>query len=146
MTRHELLKEEMSDDLIESSLETLGYGFQESKVESIKSKGKKGKESVSQGGSNRESFDRCLTFLSHYYELSLSDIKGPKRTKEISLARQCIMYILKLHMHRTYEKIGKEFGRGHASVIYAVETFTAAMQDDAGLKQLVEKCVKYGMG
>jgi chromosomal replication initiator protein len=87
-----------------------------------------------------------LTFISHYYELSLSDIKGPKRTKEISLARQLIMYILKMQLHWTYEKIGKEFGRGHASVIYAVETFTTAMQDDAGLKQLVEKCVKYGMG
>ncbi len=146
MTRHELLKEEMSDDLIESSLETLGYGKAEF-VHDTKTKTKtNSKNAVSQGWSNRESLDRCLTFLSHYYELSISDIKGPKRTKEISLARQCIMYILKIHLHWTYEKIGKEFGRGHASVIYAVETFTTAMQDDAQLKGLVEKCVKYGMG
>jgi hypothetical protein len=49
MTRHELLKEEMSDDLIESSLETLGYGKAEFVYETKTKTKTNSKNAVSQG-------------------------------------------------------------------------------------------------
>jgi chromosomal replication initiator protein len=142
-TRHQLLAQDMSPELIKESLSSLWYGTIPSPVPYLtNSRGSK-KTPTSQWANNKESIDRCMTFVAHYFELSIADIKGPKRTKDISLARQLIMYVLKHHFQRTYEKIGKEFGRGHASVIYAVDAVASQLPTTPHLQQLIDKIIKY---
>ncbi len=74
--------------------------------------------------SRATSFDRLVEHVAQYYDIPLEDLKWDKRTKEISFARQCCMWIAKTHFQRTLERIGTYFaGKNHASVIYSISTF-----------------------
>lgn len=69
--------------------------------------------------------------VAQYYAIGVSDIKGDGRKKDISNARQILMYLAKKHLGRTLEKIGMFFGgKDHTAVIYAVDNISKKMKTD----------------
>lgn len=65
---------------------------------------------------------QIIDAVSKFYDVSIDDLKGPKRQKEIVKPRQMIMYLLREEANLSYPKIGQELGgRDHTTVIYAVE-------------------------
>lgn len=57
-----------------------------------------------------------------YFHLSMEDILGPKRDKEIVVPRQIAMYILRSELHLSFPKIARELGRkDHTTAIHSVE-------------------------
>ncbi len=73
-----------------------------------------------------------LANIANYYGLEIEKIKGNSRTKEISFARQCAMYIAKTQFNWSLQKIWTYFGgKNHSSVIYAIRTFEKNLKSDA---------------
>ncbi len=80
------------------------------------------------------SFSKLVEFVAKYYDISISDLKSSKRTKEITQARQMLMVIAKNYFQWTLEKIWDYFGwKNHASVIYACKNFEKKLKKDKNL-------------
>ncbi len=80
-------------------------------------------------------FASIVEKVANYYSISASDIKSDSRKKEISQARQMLMFIAKKYFDWTLEKIGDYFGgRNHATVIYATDTFEKQLRHDKQLE------------
>lgn len=76
-------------------------------------------------------FDNIVEFVAGYYNISASDILGESRKKEVSNARQMLMYLAKKSMKWTLEKIWEKFGwKNHSSVIYAINNFEKTLRHD----------------
>ncbi len=57
-----------------------------------------------------------------HFHLSLDDILGPKRDKEIVVPRQIAMYLIRSELHMSFPKIARELGRkDHTTAIHSVE-------------------------
>lgn len=57
-----------------------------------------------------------------HFHLSMEDILGPKRDREIVVPRQIAMYMLRNELHLSFPKIAKELGRkDHTTAIHSVE-------------------------
>ncbi len=57
-----------------------------------------------------------------HFQISVEDILGPKRDKDIVVPRQVAMYMLRSELHLSFPKIAKELGRkDHTTAIHSVE-------------------------
>lgn len=77
-----------------------------------------------------------------FYDISIEDIKGRSRKREIVLARQIAMYISKEHTDASLIAIGRELGRrDHTTVLYATRSVKDIMDTSGVVKQQVaEMC------
>jgi len=78
--------------------------------------------------------EKCASF----YGVKKEDIYSDKRTKNIALARQVVMYILKDVTDFSFPKIGSILGKDHATVLYSVKKITKDMEKNESLKYNVE--------
>ena len=82
------------------------------------------------------STDQVLEAVSKFYDVSVEDMKGPKRLKEIVKPRQMVMYLLREESNLSYPKIGRELGnRDHTTVIHAVGKIGIATEVDEPLRR-----------
>lgn len=57
-----------------------------------------------------------------HFQLTVEELLGPKRDKEIVVPRQIAMYILRSELHLSFPKIARELGRkDHTTAIHSVE-------------------------
>jgi chromosomal replication initiator protein len=65
---------------------------------------------------------QILKGVSKSFNVSIKDIKGPRRTKEVALARQVAMYILREEYSYKLEEIAKFLNReDHTTVMHGIE-------------------------
>ncbi len=73
-----------------------------------------------------------------FYQLTLSDIKGRRRDEATTLARQTAMYLMREETECSLADIGKEIGgRSPATISYAYDKMTAALNNDSRLRRRV---------
>ena len=78
--------------------------------------------------------DRCA----RHFQISLEDILGPKRDKDIVLPRQVAMYLLRNELHLSFPKIASELGRkDHTTAIHSVEKIEKELNLDNFIKSAV---------
>lgn len=57
-----------------------------------------------------------------HFHLSIDELLGPKRDKEIVVPRQIAMYLIRSELHLSFPKIARELGRkDHTTAIHSVE-------------------------
>jgi len=84
--------------------------------------------------------DALLEAVSDIYGVSLDDIKSNSRKREISLARQVGMYLMRQHTDLSLPKIGEMFGgKDHTTVMYSCDKITKQINKDPDLAQMVRK-------
>ena len=72
--------------------------------------------------------------VSRYYSVSVQDMIGASRVREILLPRQIAMFLGKKHLRVSFVRIGELFsGRDHTTVMNAVEKIDEKMQNDPQL-------------
>lgn len=76
------------------------------------------------------------------FSLTSEDIKGKRKTNEITLARHVAMYITRELTDLSYPNIGYEFGRDHSSVIYAYDKINKLTRKDSSLKRRIDRIIK----
>lgn len=64
---------------------------------------------------------QVIEAVAKFYDVSIDDLKGPRRQKEIVKPRQMVMFLMREEASLSYPKIGQELGgRDHTTVIHAV--------------------------
>jgi chromosomal replication initiator protein len=77
------------------------------------------------------------------FNVTAKDIKGPRRTKDVALARQVCMYILREEFNYKLEDIAKFLNReDHTTVIHAVDKTKSLMMKDDGFKDQVVSIIR----
>ncbi len=73
--------------------------------------------------------------VAHYYNVTVADLKSPKRTKGLAHPRQIAMYLSKKIVKSSFPDIGNKFGgKDHTTVIYACRKIEKEMNDNITLK------------
>ncbi len=73
-----------------------------------------------------------------HYHVSLDDILGPKRDKDIVVPRQVAMYMLRSELKLSFPKIARELGRkDHTTAIHSVEKISKELAFDVDIRDAV---------
>ena len=91
----------------------------------------------------RATFEQVLEAVSGYYSVSVSDMIGTSRVREVLIPRQIAMYLGKQFCHMTFMQLGQVFSdRDHTTVMHAVKKIEKQMRDDAQLMREVRSIQK----
>ena len=75
-----------------------------------------------------------------HFQVSMDDIMGPKRDKDIVVPRQVAMYMLRSELHLSFPKIARELGRkDHTTAIHSVEKIEKEAGIDTQLKTAISE-------
>ncbi len=73
-----------------------------------------------------------------YFSLSVEELVGPKRDKEIVVPRQIAMYIIRSELHLSFPKIARELGRkDHTTAIHSVEKIDKEQSYDPDVRAAI---------
>lgn len=87
--------------------------------------------------------EKIINEVARTYNVSEQDIRGNKRSANISKARQVAMYIVKEITQMSMSAIGDEFGgRDHSTVVYAIGQIDKSMKTDIRLKETIDDITK----
>lgn len=71
--------------------------------------------------SKKSAFQEWKEIICEFYDISPSDLTGPRRQQELVKPRQVLMYLMKYEMGMTYPSIGREIGgRDHTTAMHSV--------------------------
>lgn len=75
-----------------------------------------------------------------HFNVSMEDILGPKRDKDIVVPRQIAMYMLRSELHLSFPKIAHELGRkDHTTAIHSVDKIQKELSYESSIKQSVDE-------
>lgn len=77
-----------------------------------------------------------LTTVADAFNVSIDDLKGNSRRREISWSRQIAMYLMRQHTDLSLPRIGEEFGgKDHTTVMYSCDKIAQLRERDPNLVQ-----------
>ncbi len=83
--------------------------------------------------------ERIQRFVAGYFNITLAELKGKRRTKALSLPRQLAMAMARELTDASLPSIGEAFGgRDHATVVYACQKIARVRSQPGKLKELFE--------
>ncbi|WP_298295626.1 chromosomal replication initiator protein DnaA [uncultured Litoreibacter sp.] len=83
--------------------------------------------------------DEIMRKTCDYYNVRMSDMMSPKRSRNIARPRQMAMWLAKHLTQRSYPEIGKRFGgRDHTTVIHAVRKIEELKAQDSQVAEDAE--------
>lgn len=86
---------------------------------------------------------KIMDKISEYYEISIADLKGQSRMRNIARPRQIAMYLCKKMTNMNFVEISKVFGnRDRTTVMYGVDKIMEEVQRDEALKSDIDLLVK----
>lgn len=84
--------------------------------------------------------EAVLTAVADAFKVSIEDLKSSSRRREISLARQVGMYLMRQHTELSLPKIGEVFGgKDHTTVLYSCDKIAQLQNSDPTLAQTVRQ-------
>jgi chromosomal replication initiator protein len=84
--------------------------------------------------------DTIQEIVADYFEVSIADLKGKSRKKELVYPRQVAMYFSKELTDLSLKSIGYHFGgRDHSTVIHAVQTISDLQEQNEVAKETLQK-------
>ena len=97
-------------------------------------------------GSEALSAKDVMEVVAGYYRVTIEDLVGEVRKKEIMIPRQVCMYIIRHELAESYEKIGSDFGgRMHTTVINSCNKVMQKLKKDSRLVRDIN-AIKREMG
>ena len=86
------------------------------------------------------SISKIQKVVADYYNVTIEDLKGKKRSNNIVIPRQIAMYLCRMETDETLERIGLEFGgKDHSTIISAVTKIEKRLKEDIDLFDTVNK-------
>lgn len=84
--------------------------------------------------------DSIIRMVADFYKLSLTELKGKKRSKNIALARQVAMFVIREVTEYSTTEIGVEFGgRDHTTVMHSCQKIEDMAKFDPGFDATMQK-------
>jgi len=88
----------------------------------------------------RVSADTILKTVAHEYRVSVADLKGPRRQRNIVVPRQIAMHLMRELTDSSLPQIGAAFGgRDHTTVINALKRIDSLRNADPELRNRIER-------
>ncbi len=79
-------------------------------------------------------FQDLLEGVSRYYSVSVQDMLGQSRVREILMPRQIAMFMAKKYLRISFVRLGESFGnRDHTTVMHACDKIDGKLNEDAQL-------------
>jgi chromosomal replication initiator protein len=86
------------------------------------------------------SSEKILQVVTQHFNVSIEDLKGSSRRREISSARQIGMYLMRQHTNLSLPKIGEVFGgKDHTTVMYSCEKIAQQQEQNPELHQTLRQ-------
>lgn len=86
------------------------------------------------------SIDMIQKEISSFFEISVSDIKSKKRSRNVILPRQVSMFLARKLTNLSLPEIGAAFGgKDHTTVMHSCRKIETDIEKDADLKKTIEK-------
>ena len=73
-----------------------------------------------------------------YFGIDPEIIRGQSRSKEIVLARQISMFLIRRITSLSLNDIGKEYGRDHSTVVHSLEKMDKLVKEDREIKEITK--------
>ena len=87
--------------------------------------------------------EKIIGEVGRTYNVTPAEIRGMRRTANISSARQTAIYVVREITGMSMEDIGKEFGgRDHSTIVYSLKSMENNLNNDRHLKETVEDIIK----
>ena len=87
--------------------------------------------------------EKIIGEVGRTYNVTPAEIRGMRRTANISSARQTAIYVGREITGMSMEDIGKEFGgRDHSTIVYSLKSMENNLNNDRHLKETVEDIIK----
>ncbi|NJP12435.1 MAG: chromosomal replication initiator protein DnaA, partial [Leptolyngbyaceae cyanobacterium RU_5_1] len=78
--------------------------------------------------------------ISETFNVSIEDLKGSSRRREVSTARQIGMYLMRQHTDLSLPKVGEEFGgKDHTTVMYSCDKISQLKENDPSMAQTLRQ-------
>ncbi len=82
--------------------------------------------------------DIIIEETARFYSLAPEDVRGQSRSKNIAMARQVAMYLIRTITNLPLTEIGKEFeGRNHATVLSSIRKVESLLRSDPEMSAIV---------
>ena len=89
--------------------------------------------------SRKITIDEIQKKVVEHYNIKLSDMHSPRRSRSVARPRQVAMYLAKSITTRSLPEIGRKFGgRDHTTEIHAIKTIEEIMVNDPSLAEDIE--------
>ena len=86
---------------------------------------------------------RIITEVARTYNISADEIRGRKRTANVSAARRTAMYVVREITGMSMEDIGREFGgRDHSTIVYSLNEAAKSIENGTRIRETVEDIIK----
>ncbi|MCP4336908.1 MAG: chromosomal replication initiator protein DnaA [Mycoplasma sp.] len=83
--------------------------------------------------------NRIVSVVAGYYKVSVNDIFGKTRKKEVVLARHISMWLVRSINKHSFKQIGKIFGRDHSTILSAITKIDTAIKINLVVKEAIKK-------
>ena len=98
------------------------------------------KEIFEQRKQRKITAELIMQTVSDYYSVSLDELVGATRKREITVPRQIAIYLTREMTGMSLPQIGNVFGgRDHTTVMHSCKTVEAAVKNNSGTKDIVEQ-------
>ena len=78
--------------------------------------------------------------VADYYNITVEDLKGKKRSNKIAHPRQLAMYLCRKETDETLDRLGMEFGgRDHSTVIFACDKMEKELETNKDLEHDIKE-------
>ncbi len=98
------------------------------------------KDEITKGTSEKNDISKIQTVVADFFQISVDDLKGKKRSASIAFPRQIAMFLARDVLNESFQRIGSEFGgRDHSTVMYSCEKLESDIKTNKSIKDTVEK-------
>ncbi len=87
-----------------------------------------------------KSINKIMSVVANYFNLTVDDLKGKKRSKQVANARMIAMYLCRTLTDETYPRIALEFGgRDHSTIIHGYEKINEDIKNNGELEKIINE-------
>lgn len=98
------------------------------------------KDFINKGTSEKTNITKVQKVVADFFQISVDDLKGKKRSSSVAFPRQIAMYLSREVLNESYQRIGLEFGgRDHSTVMHSCEKIESDIKSTKSIRDTVDK-------
>lgn len=98
------------------------------------------KDIINKGTSEETNILKIQKGVADYFQISVDDLKGRKRSANIAFPRQIAMYLSRTLLNASFEQIGLEFGgKDHTTVMHSCDKIKNEVNNNKEIYNSIEK-------
>jgi chromosomal replication initiator protein len=98
------------------------------------------KDLINKGTSEQADISRIQKVVADFFQISVEDLKGRKRSSNVAFPRQIAMYLSRTLLNESFERIGLEFGgKDHSTVMHSCDKIEDECNTKEETRNTIEK-------